>query len=281
MNHTHNTHPQHHIASRSSRRRHAWHAAAHHAGRCGRAGPGLTRAGSALTLAANRGTLAVTPPVPAARHLAGDPADVPARSARPITEPAPDAHRSRSRCGTGGCLPLRPNPRAAAAAAAGRAPNVRGPHEAARTSSWTHRDTAARSTGPGVAASPFHTVEGGQHLRTDVAGRGQRPIRRRAVWIPRPGTPHNRRTALRRVDHAGKRHRVAGEELGYQPTLVVNCSDAVTAVASTGMAPGPRGRVIACPRATAAGPAHLRPELHGHRNVLPRCRRQPRNRSRL
>jgi hypothetical protein len=33
MNHTHNTHAQHHIASPSSRRRHAWHTAAHHTGR--------------------------------------------------------------------------------------------------------------------------------------------------------------------------------------------------------------------------------------------------------
>ena len=33
MNHTHNTHAQDHIASRSSRRRHAWHAAAQHSGR--------------------------------------------------------------------------------------------------------------------------------------------------------------------------------------------------------------------------------------------------------
>ena len=35
MNHTHNTHrqQQHHLASRSSGRRHAWHAAGHHTGR--------------------------------------------------------------------------------------------------------------------------------------------------------------------------------------------------------------------------------------------------------
>jgi hypothetical protein len=33
MNHTHNAHPHHHIASRPSRRRHAWHAAAQHTGR--------------------------------------------------------------------------------------------------------------------------------------------------------------------------------------------------------------------------------------------------------
>jgi len=90
-------------------------------GRRGRAGLRLTRAGSALILAASilaasRVTLAVTQPVPAARHLVSDPADVSARGARPITEPVRDAHRSRSRYGTGGCLPLRPDLRAEAAA---------------------------------------------------------------------------------------------------------------------------------------------------------------------
>jgi hypothetical protein len=58
-------------------------AAVHH----GRGGPGLTRAGSVLTLVASRVVLAVMQPVPAARHLTSDPADMSARSARPITEP--------------------------------------------------------------------------------------------------------------------------------------------------------------------------------------------------
>ena len=117
-------------------------------GRRGRAGPGLTRAVSALTLAASRVTLAVTPPVPAARHLAGDPAGVSARGARPITHrrPTPTDHAAAAEpAGVSrfARIPGRQRPQQQAAHRTCAAP------EAARTRSWTIPDTAACIDGPG------------------------------------------------------------------------------------------------------------------------------------
>jgi hypothetical protein len=234
VNHAHNTHAHHHVASRSSRR-HAWRAAARHSGRRppwpGRTG--ADQSGQRPYPGQPRDTSGPAGTSPRRRSCGRT------RARRPAGHRA-GARRSRRR-GTDGCLPPRPNPRAAAAAAAGRAPNARGPREAARTPSRAILDTAAcptgrrlrlaRSTPPGPDSICAQASPDAASARS-AAG---------PFWIP----GHERRITPERhperVDHAGKLYPAAGEEPGHHLTLYDQPHDAVTAVASTGKASGPAG----------------------------------------